>query len=197
MLSSKLWSGAALSALAVMLFAFPASGFADTYQIINLGSADSNSVYGLDVSGDVVIGGMTGCGALPYCYKTYTDGTESSVSAFAPTLDYDNGTSCEPVAQAQKGVCNGAFAAYGVGSEVFTDNNSLSAFLAFGSVDAIAMNSVGDLAWTDGLHEFNYEAIDLSTASTSPVPEPGSLALLATGLLGGVATLRRRLAVGA
>jgi hypothetical protein len=185
---SKLWTRVVLSAFVAI---FPASGFADTYQIINLGDAGSNSVYGIDTAGDVVIQGATGCGDLFYCYKTYVDGVESAVSATAPIMDYDDGTSCQPTAQAGKGACNDGYEVFGVGPEVFAGLDGVAAFFASGSVDAVVMNSVGDFAWTDGIDEFNYEAIDLTP---KPVPEPGSLALLLTGALGGVATLRRRLA---
>jgi hypothetical protein len=44
----------------------------------------------------------------------------------------------------------------------------------------------------------NYNAIDnftFGTAGTSPVPEPGTFGLMATGLIGAVGVLRRRLAL--
>ena len=191
MASSKLCPGVLLSALLALLFASPLSGFADTYRVLNLGDANSNSVYGIDAQGAVVIRGETGCGDLSYCYKTYVGGQEFGVSAAAPALDYDNGISCKPLAQAGKGACNNGYEAFGVGTQVFAGLDGHTGFFAFGSVDAVVMNSVGDFAWTDGLDEFNFEALDLSP---KPVPEPGSLALLATGVLGGAATLRRRLA---
>ena len=58
------------------------------------------------------------------------------------------------------------------------------------------MNSEGDIVWNDPNRELWLEAIDLTSHSPSdpaPVPEPGSLALLATGALAAATTLRRRL----
>ena len=184
---SKLWVRVAISTFVAI---FPASGFADTYQILNLGVANSNSVYGIDVLGDVVIRGETGCGDLFYCYKTYEGGVESAVSATAPTIDYDNGSSCKPVTGSGKGACNDGYEAFGKGLQVFAGLDGQAAYLVAGSVDAVVINSVGDFAWTDGRDEYNFEAVDLSS---SPVPEPNSLSLLLTGALGGVAMLRRRL----
>ena len=51
------------------------------------------------------------------------------------------------------------------------------------------MNSLGDIVFNDESNEYWYEAVDLSTAVT---PEPGSLLLLATGILALAAVARRR-----
>jgi PEP-CTERM motif len=195
---SKFWSFATLSALAVMLLALPSSASADTYEIINLGNANSNSVFGIDAAGDVVIRGQTGCGgSFGSCYKTYDDGVLTSVSSTAPSLDFDDGTPCKPTAQATNGACNAGREAFGgdLGSTfgLFTGTDPLTDNIFGGSVDSIVLNSSGDIAWTDGMNECNYEAIDLSG---SPVPEPNTLLLLATGVAGAAGMLRRRFVRG-
>ena len=187
MFFSKLWTRVVLSAFVAL---FPWSGFADTYRILNLGTAESNSVYGIDAAGDVVIRGATDCGEFFYCYKTYEDGVETAVSAAPPKLDYDNGTSCSRAGDGEKGGCDNGYEAYGWDHQVFAGPDGTASYLYSGTVDAIAINAAGDFAWTDGRDEYNYEAIDLTPR---PVPEPGSLGLLLTGVLGGAATLRRRL----
>jgi hypothetical protein len=48
------------------------------------------------------------------------------------------------------------------------------------------LNASGDFAWSDGLDEENFEAIDL-------VPEPGSVFLVGTGFLSLFSVLRRKL----
>jgi putative hemolysin len=67
---SRLWSNVAIPAVVAVLFALSVSAQADTYQIFNLGVANSNSVYGIDAAGDVVIRGSSFCGVFGYCYKT-------------------------------------------------------------------------------------------------------------------------------
>jgi hypothetical protein len=73
---------------------------------------------------------------------------------------------------------------------LFTGSDPVADFLFGGSVDAIVMNALGDIAWTDGRDEYNWVAMDLTSRS---VPEPNTLVLLATGVLGAAGALRRRL----
>jgi hypothetical protein len=56
-----------------------------------------------------------------------------------------------------------------------------------GTTDMAVLNASGDFAWQDGVHEDNFQAIDLTT------PEPGSLLLVGTGCLSLFGVLRRKL----
>src|SRR5260370_3006274 len=145
---SRLWSNVGIPVVVVVLFTFSVSPNADTYQIFNLGVANSNSVYGIDAAGDVVIRGSSFCGVFGYCYKTYTDGVLSSVSATAPSLDYDNGTACKPVVETGKGDCNNGREAFGANFAsmhgLFTGSDPVADFLLGGSGDAIVMNPLAD-----------------------------------------------------
>jgi hypothetical protein len=52
------------------------------------------------------------------------------------------------------------------------------------------LNASGDVAWIDPYVEDIFEAVDLTP---NVVPEPRTLVLLATGVLGAAGTFRRRL----
>jgi hypothetical protein len=52
------------------------------------------------------------------------------------------------------------------------------------------INSVGDIAWTDGQIEMNFLAYDLTSHE---IPEPVTLALLLTGLIPIIIIARRKL----
>lgn len=197
MKSSRLWLNAAIAAIAVAAFAVPAIAYADTYQIYDLGDANGFAVYGINTSGTVVISDNL---AGP-TYYTWSNGAIVNTSLTVPVLAYDNGTPCSPVLSpgitvipSTKASCNNGREVFG--GEYLGTNRGIytgpdpTDFLQNGTVDGLVLNSSGDFAWTDGLHEENFEAINLSTAMT---PEPNSFILLGTGMFAALGTMRRRL----
>ncbi|MEO6807161.1 MAG: PEP-CTERM sorting domain-containing protein [Edaphobacter sp.] len=206
----------AIAAIVIILSGSAQPACADSYSIFNLGDANGQGIYGIDTAGDVVIWSMNGCGvSATYCYSTYVVGVAASDGSLAPVLLYDNGSSCGSTPagmNTSKTVCNGNW--IGLGS-LYNPNGDLNGvyagsgsdldYLGIGSVDQAFLNSVGDFAWTDGQNEEMYVAIrnsppsfgavDLSILQDSvpaETPEPGSLLLMATGLVGITAVLRRK-----
>ena len=199
---SKLSSRAAILAIAVVLSTLTVSARGDTYQILALQTDNNHNLFGIDTAGDVVIStGSSDCLALGptvgFCYETFVDGVFSSLSATVPSLAYDDGTSCVPslppgIFSLVLGVCNNgreAFASDIPHRGLYTGPDPVADFLHGPFVDTIFMNASGDIAFADPLNEEIYEAVDLST---DPVPEPSTLVLLATGVLGAAGALRRR-----
>ena len=81
--------------LTVALFLVPKASHADTYTILDLGTANGRNIYGVDTAGDVVITQSFGCGFKSFtCYVTYDDGVAGTPSSSAPDLVYDDGTPC-------------------------------------------------------------------------------------------------------
>jgi hypothetical protein len=199
---SKLISRAAILAIAVVLFTLPALARGDTYQILALQTDNNHNLFGIDTAGDVVIStGSADC--LPLgptvgiCYETFVGGVLSSLSATIPSLAYDDGTACVPslppgVFSFLHGVCNNgreAFVSDIPHRGLFTGPDPVADFLHGPFADTVFLNASGDIAFADPLNEEIYEAVDLSTDAT---PEPSTLVLLATGVLGAAGALRRR-----
>ena len=209
------WLSSAIVAIVVILFCSAPPAGADSYSVFNLGNANGQGIYGIDTAGDVVVWSMSGCGvSATYCYSTYVNGTATSDGSVAPILLYDNGTSCGSTPagmNTSKEVCNGSWIGFG---SLYNPNGDLNGvyvgsgsdldYLGGGSVDQAFLNSLGDFAWTDGRNEEMYVAIRNSPPSfdsgdsilqepdPTQTPEPGGLLLMATGLLGITAALRRK-----
>ena len=91
-------------AAAIVIFVLAVSAarpaIADSYQLNIVGNGNGENIYGIDSSGDVVIGVALGiCQAEGFdnglCYQTYSRaGIASGILANPPNLAYDNGGGC-------------------------------------------------------------------------------------------------------
>jgi hypothetical protein len=186
---------AAILSLAATLSLVPAQLHADTYKIVNLGSDEAFNIVDIDTSGDVII-----FDEFTSDYLTYTNGVLVNTTSTLPSLTYDNGTPCSAPSSftaipGAKVVCNNGRIGFGsrYNTNGFADGvytgplSSLTLVDASGTDDLAVLNSSGDFAWSDGIVEENFEAIDLTT------PEPNSLLLLGTGCVSLFCVLPRKL----
>jgi hypothetical protein len=208
------WFGSAAIAVVVMSSCVTRPAHADSYAIVDLGDANGHGIYGIDATGDVVVWGTSGCGpSASYCYVTYTDGVATNDGSVAPTLAYDNGSSCGSAPagfNTSKQTCNGAWTGFGSlynpnGDQngVYFGSGSDLDFIHNGSADQVFLNSLGDFAWVDGQNEQMYELIQTSGPVLTDVdpsvqdfdpattPEPRSLWLVGSGLVVAAIMLHR------
>ena len=199
--SSKLsfiWIALAFAAALV-----PSAAKADTYDIFVLDSDEGRFFRGMDAQGTVILAydvatESTCLSPDTGCFRTYAYGAPTTFADTLPIITPDNGTPCTPSlptgAIVYHGVCNNGYEAF-LGKLSITQYQPFlyvgpdNLVLGRGTGQFVYINSEGDIVWNDPNREFWYEAID----TTTHVPEPTSLTLLATGALAALGAARRRL----
>lgn len=189
--------------VAACVFSTSKRAFADTYQEFILWS-DNVSFYGMDNSGNVALNASAFCSTT--CYDTFHDGVVTGLLVASPGLVVnDSGTLCTPAVppggSVIAGVCNNgkdSFTGFlepismqprpGLYAGSFPDIATVHSPEFGGGGGGIFLNSLGDIVvddvFTDDWYFFQ---------NTSTVPEPSSIVLIATGALGLLEGMRRRI----
>jgi hypothetical protein len=188
----------------VIGFAFNMQAFADTYQFFEgIDNTSEGRIYGIDSAGTMVTYQYSCITNPESCYKVWVDGLFSYTTATPPALNYDDGTLCPTPAgfnALSTTVCNNGRVVFGARNNPngdpgglyvgpYSDPQKLIDAPLIPDTPFLFLNSAGDFAYANGTFEILIFALDLTTHQT---PEPTSLVLLSTGVLGLIGVARRK-----
>jgi PEP-CTERM motif len=189
--------------LAVLALALPMAAFASSHiDFTNLGGTLSGGAGGFTLTGSTLInvGGITGAnlGTLSFTTGAFTSGNAQLGGTLAPGGTFTitgNGTNGVPNGVIFSGTFSSSPASP-VTWSVITLADGSHEYTLTGAIDGNGkVGATVQLAIVSGKGLFSGTA-DLSSGDTSlSVPEPGTLSLMGTGLIGLAGVIRRKLSL--